>query len=184
MNLSSQGALVIDHNSWQNIGYWIGFGPEFSVKSHPFRRRKNIANTDVGICILSRLLLTLFHRSLLLALQVVLSEVAALAHALRVVRPVGVLARVGHPGLSLAVVASVTHVLGVVLLVQVAAHEVTLAELRNVTAYCLQVRDLPLLEVTYLVLGKVRGKLRGFGLIFRLAVVVNVTLGGFLNFSK
>lgn len=46
------------------------------------------------------------------------------------------LARLGHPGLSLAVVAGVTHVLGVMLLEQVIAHELTLAELRNVAAYC------------------------------------------------
>ena len=59
----------------------------------------------------------------LLALDVVLGQVAVLTFAVRVVRLVQVLALSGQLGLALAMVAVVAHVLCVVLLVPVGTHE-------------------------------------------------------------
>lgn len=61
---------------------------------------------------------------LLLTLQIILGEVAGLAHARRVVGPISVLTLESHSALALAVIALVAHVLGVVLLLEVIAQEV------------------------------------------------------------
>jgi hypothetical protein len=60
---------------------------------------------------------------LVLPFQVVLSKIAVLAHATRVVRPIGMATGMSHLGLSLSVIAVVAHVLGVVLLVSMWALE-------------------------------------------------------------
>ena len=61
---------------------------------------------------------------LLLTLQIILRKVAGLAHAGGIVGPISVFTLEGHPALALAVIALVAHVLGVVLLLKVIAHEV------------------------------------------------------------
>lgn len=78
-----------------------------------------------GVCLLdgggssSLLLGLLLH--LVLSLNVVLGQVAVLAHTVRVVGLVGVAASVSHLGLTHPMVAVVAHVLGVVLFVRVRA---------------------------------------------------------------
>ena len=83
---------------------------------------------------------------LLLPLQVVLGEVAALAEAVGIVRPGLVLARVGHATFAFPMIAVVTHIFGVVLLVEVGAQEVLLhvSVARLLAEHRVQ---LPLLEV-------------------------------------
>ena len=98
------------------------------------------------------MLLELLLRILLLALQIVLREVAALAQAVGVVRPGLVLACVGHTALALPVVAAVTHVLRIMLLVQVVAQKVVLHINCGILAE--HTLDLPPLEVAHRVLAE------------------------------
>lgn len=62
-----------------------------------------------------------FLSHLVLSLNVILGQVAVLAHTRGVVRPFGMAADRGHLGFALPVVAVVAHVLGVVLSVGVRA---------------------------------------------------------------
>lgn len=106
---------------------------------------------------------------LLLALQIILSKVAALAEAVGVVRPVGMLACAGHARLAFAVVAAVTHVLGIVLLVQMVAQKVVLHIDRGTFAE--HAHDLPPLEKSDLVLAE---------LAYYLGIVDSGVKGGLL----
>jgi hypothetical protein len=90
---------------------------------------------------------------LLLTLQIILSKVAGLAHAGGIVGPISVFTLKGHPALALAVIALVAHVLGVMLLLKVVAHEVGGGfDLRGLLAE--HILQMPLLKVANLLLSE------------------------------
>ena len=66
-----------------------------------------------------------------LSLEVVLGEVATLAHSVRVVGLVDMATARGHLGLTLVLVATVAHVLGIGLLVRVGASHLGRRSLRS-----------------------------------------------------
>ena len=81
--------------------------------------------------------LLFFIQLLLFAFQVVFGQVTALAHAARVVRPIGMRAGSGQTRLAFSVVAVVAHVFGVVPHVLMVTNE-KLAHLLGILLYFLQ----------------------------------------------
>lgn len=138
-----------------------------------------------GLLSLQSLLFEFLLLVFLLALQVVLCQVAVLAESVRVVRLVGVLTSMGHLGLAFAVVADVAHVLRVVFLIEMGAKEdVLLVSEVNMPVHvhhCLS------LKVSDCIFGKILHLVLNFIILSRLETCelllagLNVTLQLILN---